>query len=79
MTLPKTAGHVLISPKRVVPRFKQLSAEEVADLWQLAQRVGAVLEEKLEASSLTLAIQVELCHHEFDDRLASCPEGQHSV
>ena len=28
-----SAGHVLISPKRVVPRFAALSASEVADLW----------------------------------------------
>jgi diadenosine tetraphosphate (Ap4A) HIT family hydrolase len=26
-------GHVLISPKRVVARFSELSPEEVADLW----------------------------------------------
>ena len=26
-------GHVLCSPKRVAPRFADLSQEEVADLW----------------------------------------------
>ena len=26
-------GHVLVSPKRVVARFAELSAEEVSDLW----------------------------------------------
>lgn len=49
---------MLVSPRRVVPRFSQLSAEEVADLWQLAQRVGVALEKNLAATSLTLAIQV---------------------
>lgn len=48
---------MLISPKRVVPRFKELTPEEVADLWQLAQRVGERMETHFGASSLTLAIQ----------------------
>ena len=30
---PVVPGHVLISPKRVVARFSELSPEEVADLW----------------------------------------------
>lgn len=55
--VPRTAGHVLISPVRVVQRFSALSGEEVADLWGLAQRVGATLEPHYGASSLTLAIQ----------------------
>lgn len=50
-------GHVLISPKRIVPRFVDLTKEEVVDLWSLAQRVGPTLEEYLCADSLTLAIQ----------------------
>jgi bis(5'-adenosyl)-triphosphatase len=48
---------VLISPLRVVQRFSELSSAEVADLWQLAQRVGSRLEAHYAASSLTLAIQ----------------------
>jgi hypothetical protein len=31
-------GHVLVSPKRVVPRFQALSPDEVADLWCAALR-----------------------------------------
>lgn len=50
-------GHVLISPKRVVPRFADLTREELVDLWSLAQRVGPTLEDYLRADSLTLAIQ----------------------
>lgn len=30
---PIVPGHVLISPVRVVERFAELTAEEVADLW----------------------------------------------
>ncbi|KAK9842051.1 hypothetical protein WJX81_006303 [Elliptochloris bilobata] len=54
---PVVPGHVLISPKRVVPRFAALSADEVADLWVLAQRVGAAVEPHFGATSLTLTIQ----------------------
>lgn len=54
---PVVPGHVLVSPKRVVARFAELSAEEVSDLWCLAQRVGAAVEPHCGASSLTLAIQ----------------------
>lgn len=31
------AGHVLISPRRVTPRFANLTAEEVADLWYVLE------------------------------------------
>ena len=27
------AGHVLVSPQRVVPRFGELHPEEIGDLW----------------------------------------------
>lgn len=54
---PVVPGHVLISPKRVVHRFADLSSQEVADLWNLSQRVGTVIEKHHLASSLTLTIQ----------------------
>jgi len=50
-------GHVLVSTKRVAPRFTDLTAEEVSDLWTLSQRVGSAVEKHFGASSLTLAIQ----------------------
>ena len=43
---PVVPGHVLISPKRVAPRFADLTTEEVSDLWLLAQKVGRVAERK---------------------------------
>jgi bis(5'-adenosyl)-triphosphatase len=54
---PILPGHVLVSTKRVVPRFTSLESEEVADLWTLAQQVGEKLERFHQASSLTLTIQ----------------------
>jgi bis(5'-adenosyl)-triphosphatase len=30
---PVVPGHVLVSPIRVVPRFADLTPEEVADMW----------------------------------------------
>lgn len=42
----------------MVKRFAELSQEEVADLWGLAQLVGKTLEPHYAAESLTLAIQV---------------------
>ena len=37
---PVVPGHVLIVSKRVVPRFHDLTADETADLWSLANRVA---------------------------------------
>lgn len=54
---PVVPGHVLVSSKRVVPRFTELTGEEVQDIWSLAQKVGSVIEEHFEATSLTFAIQ----------------------
>lgn len=54
---PVVPGHVLISPKRIVHRFAELSIEEISDLWTLSQRVGIAIEKHYTASSLTLTIQ----------------------
>jgi len=54
---PIVPGHVLVSTKRIVPRFTDLTPEETQDLWALAQRVGAAMERHHNASSLTLTIQ----------------------
>ena len=51
---PVVPGHVLVSSKRVAPRFADLTAEEASDLWLLAQRVGNVVERKA-ASEASLA------------------------
>ena len=54
---PIVPGHVLVSTKRVVPRFTDLTPEETHDVWNLAQKVGQMLEKHHGASSLTLTIQ----------------------
>ncbi|KAI3993757.1 hypothetical protein MKX01_002770 [Papaver californicum] len=55
--LTQTSLHVLICPKRVVKRFVDLTSEEASDLWLTAHKVGGILEDHHQASSLTFTIQ----------------------
>ncbi|CAH2069551.1 unnamed protein product, partial [Thlaspi arvense] len=52
-----TRAHVLVCPRRLVPRFTDLTADETSDLWLTAQKVGSRIESFHNATSLTLAIQ----------------------
>lgn len=54
---PLLPGHVLVSPRRTVPRFNDLSAAEVQDLFLTVQRVSRMVERVFAASSLNIAIQ----------------------
>lgn len=54
---PIVPGHVLVAPCRVEPRFGDLSSEEVADLWTLAQRVGNGISKHYGSEALTLTVQ----------------------
>jgi bis(5'-adenosyl)-triphosphatase len=54
---PLLPGHVLVSPRRVVPRFNDLSVAEVQDLFVTVQRVSRMVERVFGASSLNIAIQ----------------------
>lgn len=54
---PILPGHVLVTPQRVVDRFKDLTDEEVTDLYKLVQRVGNVVEKAFDCSSLTISMQ----------------------
>ncbi|GLD92024.1 hypothetical protein PINS_up000557 [Pythium insidiosum] len=54
---PIVPGHVLVIPRRVVPRFESLHDDEVADLWKTAQRIGAQVQRHYQATALTFAIQ----------------------
>jgi bis(5'-adenosyl)-triphosphatase len=54
---PLLPGHVLVSPRRVVPRFNDLTSAEVADLFATVQRVSRMVERVYSASSLNIAIQ----------------------
>uniref|UniRef100_A0A0C9RQ64 Bis(5'-adenosyl)-triphosphatase n=1 Tax=Wollemia nobilis TaxID=56998 RepID=A0A0C9RQ64_9CONI len=54
---PVVPGHVLVCPRRMLPRFADLSTEETIDLWLSAQRIGSALQSHFNASSLTFTIQ----------------------
>ena len=48
---------VLIAPFRVVQRLKDMTIEEVHDMFQMVQRVGKKIEKHYNSTSLTIAIQ----------------------
>mmetsp|Transcript_15180 Transcript_15180/g.26019 ORF Transcript_15180/g.26019 Transcript_15180/m.26019 type:complete len:156 (+) Transcript_15180:20-487(+) len=54
---PVVPGHVLVLSRRCVPRFADLTEDEVSDLWISVQKVSKVLQKAYNASSLTIAIQ----------------------
>lgn len=54
---PLLPGHVLVCPRRVTPRFSDLTPAEVTDLSLTVQRVGRMVERVFGATSLNIAIQ----------------------
>lgn len=56
-TKPIVPGHCLVLPRRVVGRVQDLKADELADLWAVAAKVGPVLEKQFKSEGLTFAIQ----------------------
>lgn len=54
---PIVPGHVLVAPRRVEPRFANLTSEEVGDLWTLSQQVGTGICKHFHAEALTLTVQ----------------------
>ncbi|GAA97808.1 uncharacterized protein L969DRAFT_96195 [Mixia osmundae IAM 14324] len=54
---PLTKGHVLLVPKRCVPRLADLTNDEVYDLFSSAQTVLKRLESHLGALAVNLAVQ----------------------
>jgi bis(5'-adenosyl)-triphosphatase len=54
---PILPGHVLVSPRRRVPRVADLTAAETSDLFLTVQRVGRMVERVYGASSLNIAVQ----------------------
>jgi len=69
LSLPRP-GHVLVLPKRVVPRYADLTTDETCDLWLTAQRIGRIIEGHFEASSLTFTIQVHCSPTVFSSNLS---------
>lgn len=58
MFLNSPPTDVLVCPLRPVERFRDLRPEEVADLFQVTQRVGTVVERHFQGTSLTFSMQV---------------------
>ncbi|EME28068.1 bis(5'-adenosyl)-triphosphatase [Galdieria sulphuraria] len=54
---PIVPGHVLVIPKRVVKRFKELDLNEVYDLWHSAQLIGGRLEQYYHVQAMTYCVQ----------------------
>ncbi len=54
---PIVPGHILVIPTRVVRRFRDMTTDEVSDLFATVQHVGRVIEPIYGASSLTIALQ----------------------
>lgn len=54
---PLLPGHVLVSPRRVVPRLADLTHDEVTDLFLTVQRVSKLIERVYNATSLNIAMQ----------------------
>jgi bis(5'-adenosyl)-triphosphatase len=54
---PILPGHVLVSPRRCVPRVADLTPAEAVDLFLTVRRIGRMVERVFEASSLNIAIQ----------------------
>ncbi|CAD7929472.1 unnamed protein product [Amoebophrya sp. A120] len=54
---PIVPGHVLVIPKRIAARFKELSTDEVTDLYQSVHKISSVLEPHFQASGLNIAQQ----------------------
>jgi bis(5'-adenosyl)-triphosphatase len=55
---PIVPGHLLVVSRRLVPRFTELTPDEVADLFTSAQRIARMVETEYQAESITLAVQV---------------------
>lgn len=53
---------VLVCPLRQVERLRDLKPEEVSDLFNTTQRIANLVEKHFNATSLTIAIQVEHWH-----------------
>jgi diadenosine tetraphosphate (Ap4A) HIT family hydrolase len=55
---PILPGHVLVIPRRVVPRLSDLQPDEVAGLFSSVQTIGKAIEKAYQADALTIACQV---------------------
>ncbi|QSL66145.1 hypothetical protein MERGE_000520 [Pneumocystis wakefieldiae] len=54
---PVLPGHVLVIPRRPVPRLRDLTEQEISCLFSTVQKVSSVVEKAFFASSCTVTIQ----------------------
>ena len=54
---PIVPGHVLVIPKRVCARYKDLTPEEAADLYDTVYKISPILEKHYNAEALNIAMQ----------------------
>jgi len=54
---PIVPGHVLVIPKRIVPKLSQLTNEEYDDLWRSVRTVQNALEKCYSAGGFNVAVQ----------------------
>ena len=54
---PLLPGHILVCPRRVVPRYSQLTIPETTDLFLTVRKVSRMLERVYKADALNIAIQ----------------------
>lgn len=54
---PILPGHVLVCPRRLVSRFKDLDNSEVSDLFLLVHRIAGKLEGMFDGTAMTISMQ----------------------
>ena len=54
---PAVLGHVLLTPKRVTPRFRDMTSDELTDFIHASHKIARALEILYSVSSLTMTIQ----------------------
>ncbi|GAA5850906.1 hypothetical protein JCM8547_009128 [Rhodosporidiobolus lusitaniae] len=54
---PLVPGHVLVVPTRVIPRFADLTPDEVSDLFSSVHAISKVIEKEYKAQALNIALQ----------------------
>lgn len=54
---PLVAGHVLVTPRRIVPRMHELSEVEADDLWLLVREVQRLLQAKYKPRGFEFGVQ----------------------
>jgi bis(5'-adenosyl)-triphosphatase len=47
----------MVIPRRIIPRFAEMTSDEATDMILSAQRIGKVIEKEFDATSLTMAMQ----------------------